>query len=149
MFELWCEICFSINVPSAARLLACCRQHFFTNCEAFFSFCHVVLGISNIFFDNSMQCMNKMWVWCGYSVKKISYGWIELSLRKNCFSFLFMIYNFTIVITRIHVRNDNSNTGAFEKLAEKSFLTWHSLFTLQEVTSSSVQVLGCDTKQVI
>ena len=50
MFELLCEIHFTINIPSVEKN------------EAFFSFWDAVLGISNIFFDNSIQCVNKIWI---------------------------------------------------------------------------------------
>ena len=34
--------------------------YFFENCEAFFAFCGIILGISNISFGNSMQLLNEI-----------------------------------------------------------------------------------------
>ena len=64
MFELSFEIHFAINVSSIVRLLPHHRQKcflkMFKNCEVFFAFCGVILGINNISFGNSMQWMNEI-----------------------------------------------------------------------------------------
>ena len=49
-------------MPSVARLLAHRRQLPFKNSEVFFAFCDVILGISNIYFENNMQSMIKIWI---------------------------------------------------------------------------------------
>ena len=66
MFELLLEIHFAINMPSVAWLLVLRTRTAFKNCELFFAFCIVILGISNISFDNSSQ-----WIKCGYNVDKL------------------------------------------------------------------------------
>ena len=59
-FEWLFEIHFAIIMASIARILAHCRwNNFLKIAKHFFSFCSVILGIGNIFFDNSKQWLRK------------------------------------------------------------------------------------------
>ena len=50
-------------MPSVVKLVARRRRKFFfKNCKAFFAFCDVILSISNISVNNSMQWMSKIWI---------------------------------------------------------------------------------------
>ena len=62
-FELSFKIHFAINMQSVAKLLAHRRRkRVFKNWKAFFKFSNVILSISNIFANNSMQWMSKIWI---------------------------------------------------------------------------------------
>ena len=60
---------------------------FFTNCKSCFAFCGVILGISNILFDNSIQWISKTEK---YNLDKLNFPW-----EKTASQFLYdlQLYN--------------------------------------------------------
>ena len=94
-FELLSETHFTINMPSVGRLLVYHKWKFFKHWKTFFAFSNVILGVSNTSFDNSMQCMNKMWISLRCNVEK--YKWMDqVFLEEKTalhFSHDFQLYN--------------------------------------------------------
>lgn len=86
-FELLSEIHFTINMPSVGRLLFYHKWKFFKHWKTFFAFCNVILGVSNTSFDNSIQCMNKMWISLRCDVEKYNVDGSSFPWEKNCFAF--------------------------------------------------------------
>ena len=72
---------------SVGRSLACRRPTFIRIAKHFLHF--VILTISNICFDNSMQWMNKMWIQYRYNVEKynvdeLHFPWKKSTLHFSC-----------------------------------------------------------------
>ena len=62
---------------------------------------------SNIYFDNSMQWMNQMWI-CGYDKEKCNVDELNFHWAKNFFAFfVWLICNFTIAITKFTLQSVN------------------------------------------
>ena len=84
-FELSLDINFAMN--NFDNIQPATGENIFKNCKAFFVFGNVILGISEISFDNSMQWMNKMRIQFGRNVEIYIVDKLNFPREKNCLAF--------------------------------------------------------------